>query len=107
MNENPNNNIEQAENELTPEELEEVESLFPNGEPQTEEEKLLYNKAVMELATSPEGDSVDLKKIKEDFEKERSEIKSKGGYDPKDYIINTGNQPGAGTVEILENKPGE
>ncbi len=104
MNEGPNEYAEQAENELTPEEIERVESLFPNGEPQTDEEKLLYNRAVTELATAPDGEDVDLEKIKEDFTKERENLVSEGGYDPKDYIINTGKQPGAGTVEVLDNE---
>ncbi len=105
MNEGPNNEIEQAETELTNEDLEKVESLFPNGEPQTDEEKLLYERVVMELSTTPEGSDVDLEKIVKEFEEERAKAKSSGGYDVKDYTIHTGKQPGAGTVDMGINIP--
>lgn len=82
----PSDPIEQASSELTQEQEAELEVYFPDGA-QTEEEKLLYNRIVLEMVTSPEP--VDIEKIKENFLKEREEVLSKGGFDATEYSVDT------------------
>jgi hypothetical protein len=100
----PNDPIEQAVAELTAEQETKLEALFPDG-PQTEEELLLFNRIVLEMATDPEGFDVD--KVKETFLKERGEVLSQGGFDDKDYSVDNATgvvTPGDPLEQFRENQ---
>lgn len=82
----PSDPIEQAIAELTTEQQDELERHFPDGV-QTDEEKLLFERVVTEMATSPEP--VNVEEIKEKFLKERKEALATGGFEAKDYSVDT------------------
>ena len=76
---------QEAENELTPPQEEILAEIFPEGL-QTDEDRLLWSKAVVELATG----TTDIKGVVEQFKKERSELLAKGGYDSESYVVEKG-----------------
>jgi hypothetical protein len=80
----PNETVEEAVGELTVDQESKLEELFPEG-PQTEDERLLFNRIVLEMATNPEG--FDVAEVKEAFLKERDEVLSQGGFDDKSYSV--------------------
>jgi hypothetical protein len=69
MNEGIHSLAPEAKKELTPEQEEILSGVFPDG-PQTEEEKLLLNRLVVEMATGT--DTIDEVIVK--FRREREEL---------------------------------
>ncbi len=76
-----------AEEELTPEQLETLDILFPEGVSISDREQLLRNRLIVEMTTNP---NMNLREVRDAFMKERNEIEAKGGLDPMEYVIENG-----------------
>ena len=72
----------QASEELSEDQEKSLEALFPQ-EPQSDEEQLLWNKLVVKIVTGTNN----LEEIVEQFKQQRTELITKGGLEPKNYII--------------------
>jgi hypothetical protein len=72
--------------ELSEEQEMTLSQYFPEGKPRNEEEQLLWNRLVSELATG----TINLGEVVEQFKQQRAELLAKGGFDPEDYIVEKG-----------------
>ncbi|HCC05031.1 TPA: hypothetical protein DEP58_01845 [Patescibacteria group bacterium] len=87
---------------LSAEDTEKLQEYF-DQDPTTSEEKIQKAKWIVQNLT---GDRT-IEELEEEFQAKRAEILSESGFEDHDYTVTTGNQEGAGAVNLGLKRPEE